>query len=99
MVVAGDSGSNGYVCPVIAWFIEWMTTTWEFLEPSLVVSTPWSICHQRNAKTFTNCRKVEYAVFNEIKVTCLIWSFAGGVFLKPLFVVNYLLCNSSPVFS
>ena len=26
VVVAGDSGSNGYVCPVVALFIEWMTT-------------------------------------------------------------------------
>jgi hypothetical protein len=26
--------------------------------------------------------------FKEIKVTCLLWSFAGGVFLKPLFIVK-----------
>jgi hypothetical protein len=26
VAVAGDSRPNGYVCPVVAWFMEWMTT-------------------------------------------------------------------------
>jgi hypothetical protein len=55
---------------------------------SLVFLTRWSIRKQRNAKIVRNCRKVEHAVFNGIKVTYLLWSLAGGVFLKPLFVVQ-----------
>jgi hypothetical protein len=54
----------------------------------LVVQTPYDIWKQWNAIIFKNCRKVEHAVFNKIKVTFLLWSFAGGVFLKPLFIVQ-----------
>lgn len=93
--------------PIVAWFMEWLTITWEVLEPRvasrigycLVVLTPWSIWKQRNAIISRNYRNVEHAVLNEIKFAFLSRSSAGGFFGRPIMLCNYILCNTFPVFS
>ena len=55
---------------------------------SLTFLTLWCIWKQRHARIFRWTMKAEHALFVEIKDTCQLWSLAGGVFSKPLFVAQ-----------